>query len=79
MRTNRRAAPPTPEQPELPETPSELATTGGGFPWLIAAGGLVALLAAGVTLWFGRRLALHRERGGDSGEEDTGIEDLMNQ
>ena len=71
--------PPTPEQPELPETPSELATTGGGFPWLIAAGGLVALLAAGVTLWFGRRLALHRERGGDSGEEDTGIEDLMNQ
>ncbi|MEJ6490220.1 hypothetical protein PQI23_10850 [Leucobacter sp. USCH14] len=71
--------PPTPEVPELPGKPSELATTGGGFPWLIAAGGLVALLAAGVTLWFGRRLALHRERGGDSGEEDAGIEELMNQ
>ncbi|GAA2829392.1 hypothetical protein FB468_2785 [Leucobacter komagatae] len=71
--------PPVPEQPGLPEKPSELAVTGGGFPWLIAAGGVVALLAAGVTLWFGRRLALLRERNGYVREEDTGIEDLMNQ
>lgn len=71
--------PPTPEQPGLPEKPSALATTGGGFPWLIAAGGLAALLAAGVTLWFGRRLTLRRERGGYSGEEDTGIEELMSE
>ena len=70
--------PPTPEQPELPKKPSELAVTGGGFPWLIAAGGAVALLAAGFTLWFGRRLALHRQRTDTSRKEDTGIEALMN-
>lgn len=72
--------PPTPEQPELPKKPTELAVTGGsGFPWLIAGGGAVALLAAGVTLWFGRRLALSRERNGYGREEDTGIEELMSE
>ncbi|WP_053382635.1 LPXTG cell wall anchor domain-containing protein [Leucobacter celer] len=72
-------APPTPETPELPKLPPELPVTGGsGFPWLIAAGGAVALLAAGFTLWFGRRLALSREQGGYVREEDEGIEELMN-
>ncbi len=71
--------PPTPETPELPKLPPELAVTGGsGFPWIIAAGGAVALLAAGFTLWFGRRLALYREQGGYVREEDEGIEELMN-
>ncbi len=71
--------PPTPETPDLPKLSPELAVTGGaGFPWLIAAGGAVALLAAGVTLWFGRRLALSREQGGYVREEDEGIEELMN-
>lgn len=71
--------PPTPETPDLPKLPPELAVTGGsGFPWLIAAGGAVALLVAGFTLWFGRRLALCREHGGYVGEEDEGIEELMN-
>ena len=71
--------PPTPEKPDLPKLPPELAVTGGsGFPWIIAAGGAVALLAAGFTLWFGRRLALYREQGGYVREEDEGIEELMN-
>ncbi|WP_336992423.1 hypothetical protein [Leucobacter sp. VD1] len=71
--------PPTPEQPELPKKPTELAVTGGGFPWVIAGGGAAALIAAGITLWFGRRLALYRERNGYVREEDTGIEELMNE
>ena len=70
--------PPTPETPELPKLPPELAVTGAsGFPWLIATGGAVALLAAGFTLWFGRRLALSREQGGYVREEDEDIEELM--
>ncbi|MBL3691079.1 hypothetical protein D3228_14515 [Leucobacter luti] len=72
--------PPTPEVPELPKKPTELAVTGGsGFPWLIGAGGAAALLVAGITLWFGRRLTRLRERVGDVREEDEGIEELMNE
>ena len=54
---------PTPDKPELPELPPELALT-GGTDWGAWAGGIAAvlLLAAGATLWFGRKLALHRER-----------------
>lgn len=74
--------PETPEKPKpvpLPELPPTLAVTGGSNWWpLLAGGGAVALIAAGVTLWFGRRLALHRERNGYVREEDEGIEELLN-
>ncbi len=70
---------PTPDKPELPELPPELALT-GGTDWGAWAGGIAAvlLLAAGATLWFGRKLALHRERMENEGGEVT-IEELMNQ
>jgi LPXTG-motif cell wall-anchored protein len=73
-------APPTPKQPPLPKPPTRLAETGSdGWAGLVWGGIAASLIAAGGTLWFGRRLALHRDRNGHSGEEDTEIEDLMNE
>lgn len=70
--------PPQPEVPPLPEVP-QLATTGGNpFTGLFAGGIALALIATGGTLWFGRRLALYRERNGYIREEDTPIEELFN-
>lgn len=56
--------------PTSTELPPELVVTGAGD-WLplLAGGAAVALIAAGVTLWFGRRLALARERAAATGEE----------
>lgn len=69
-----------------PSGPPSLALTGGGD-WMLPfgiAGGVIAL-AGGLTLWFGRRLAIYRERHGYIREEDQldgmselGIEDLSN-
>lgn len=73
-------APPTPEQPPLPEPPTELAITGGdGWMQLVWGGIALSLIATGGTLWFGRRLALIRERAGSVREEDADIEALMNE
>lgn len=77
------ATPETPtsplEVPELPELPTTLAVTGGSdFGLIIGIGAAVALLAAGVTLWFGRRLALYRERNNNEGKENHELEDLLN-
>lgn len=57
------------DKPGIPPGPPSLAVTGGGWSW---AGILVALMlfATGGTLWFGRRLALHRERTGYVRDED---------
>jgi len=69
---------PTPEP--TPTPPGELAYTGGGdwmLPFGIGAG--VFLLAGIGTLWFGRRLAIYRERNGYIREEDLeygGLEDI---
>lgn len=72
--------PPTPEQPPLPKPPSRLAETGSdGWAGLLGGGIALALIAAGGTLWFGRRLALYRERNGYVREEDATIDDLMNE
>lgn len=73
--------PPTPStpQPPLPKPPTSLAETGSdGWMSLVWGGIAAALLATGGTLWFGRKLALYRERNGYVREEDTGIDDLMN-
>lgn len=71
--------PPTP-QPPLPKPPTSLAETGSdGWMSLVWGGIAAALLATGGTLWFGRRLALYRERNGYVREEDTGIDDLINE
>lgn len=74
---------PVPVTPPPPGPPS-LALTGGGD-WMLPfgiAGGIIAL-AGVLTLWFGRRLAIYRERNGYVREEDQlvgmselGIDDL---
>lgn len=65
---------PTPKTPELPELPVT-----GGSDWLPVGIGLaVALIVTGGVLWFGRRLALHRERTTENSEEVT-IEELLNE
>ncbi|WP_248700385.1 LPXTG cell wall anchor domain-containing protein [Microbacterium azadirachtae] len=74
--------PPTPPvpQPPLPKPPTSLAETGSdGWMSFVWGGIAAALLATGGTLWFGRKLALYRERNGYVREEDTGIDDLMNE
>ena len=55
-----------------------LALTGGGD-WLlpVGIGAGVFTLAGLLTLWFGRRLALHRERTSYVREEDQDFHDLM--
>ncbi|MBU3995135.1 MAG: hypothetical protein KKF42_05070, partial [Actinobacteria bacterium] len=66
---------PVPEVPELPDT---LAVTGGGSWWLpvgIVAG--VMILASGLMLWFGRRLAIYRENNGYVREEDQELYDRL--
>lgn len=66
------------EKPTTPDGPPSLAVTGGGWSWagIIAA---IMLLATGGTLWFGRRLALHREREGYVHDEDLAkdLDDLV--
>ncbi len=61
---------PTPTPPAAPTVP-ELARTGGGD-WLLPLGIVAGLftLAGVTTLWFGRRLAIYRERTGYVREED---------
>ncbi len=62
---------PVPETPETPDLPPSLALTGAGD-WMLPfgiAGGIFAL-AGVLTLWFGRRLAIYRERNGYVREED---------
>lgn len=51
------------EKPVAPPGPPSLAVTGSGWSWagIVAA---LMLIATGGTLWFGRRLALYRERTG---------------
>ena len=69
---------PTPEVPEKPDTPPTLALTGGGDWWLpLGIGGGVFALAGALTIWFGRRLAIHRERTGYIREKDQGFLDLI--
>jgi len=71
---------PTPEIPEKPDTPPSLAVTGGGDWWLpLGIGGGVFALAGALTLWFGRRLAIHRERTGYVREEDQHFLDLISE
>tara|TARA_B100000678_G_scaffold228995_1_gene197100 strand:- start:6357 stop:9332 length:2976 start_codon:yes stop_codon:yes gene_type:complete len=64
--------------PGSPELPPGLALTGGGD-WLlpVGIGAGVFTLAGLLTLWFGRRLALHRERTSYVREEDQDFHDLM--
>lgn len=70
----------TPEPTPTSTPPTQLAYTGGGdwmMPFGIAAG--IFLLAGLGTLWFGRRLAIYRERNGYVREEDMeygGLEDI---
>lgn len=62
---------PTPAAPAPSPSLPELARTGGGD-WMLPVGivaGLFTLAGAG-TLWFGRRLAIYRERTGYVREED---------
>ncbi len=69
---------PTPEVPEKPDTPPSLALTGGGDWWMpLGIGGGIFALAGALTLWFGRRLAIHRERTGYVREEDQDFLDLI--
>ncbi len=64
---------PTPTTPAPTPTPvvPELARTGGGD-WLLPLGIMAGIftLAGACTLWFGRRLAIYRERTGYVREED---------
>jgi len=72
--------PGTPDTPKPPVPPAlpELPVTGGGD-WLpVGIGIAVALIITGGVLWFGRRLALYRERNTEDGEEVT-IEELLNE
>ena len=64
--------------PGSPELPPGLALTGGGD-WMlpVGIGAGVFTLAGLLTLWFGRRLALHRERTGYVRDEDQDFHDLM--
>ena len=57
------------EKPVTPPGPPSLAVTGAGWTWAGIITALV-LLATGATLWFGRRLALYRERTGYVRDED---------
>ncbi|CEI28266.1 Putative uncharacterized protein [Propionibacterium freudenreichii] len=68
--------PPAPEVPGTPDRPTGLAQTGasGVLPLGIAGG--VFALAGALALWFGRRLALYRERNGYVREEDQEFLDL---
>lgn len=67
---------PTPVVPTGPDTPS-LAMTGAGS-WLpLGIGGGVLVLAGALALWFGRRLAIYRERNGYVREEDRDFLDLF--
>ncbi len=62
-----------------PELPPTLAFTGTGD-WLLpfGIGGGILALAGVLTLWFGRRLAIYRERNGYVREEDQAFHDLLN-
>lgn len=68
----------TPTPVPTPELPPGLALTGAGD-WLLpfGIGGGILALAGALTLWFGRRLALYRERNGYVREEDQPFLDLM--
>ena len=72
---------PTPEvpgTPEKPNTPPSLALTGAGDGLLpLGIGGGVLALTGALTLWFGRRLAIYRERNGYVREEDRDFLDLI--
>ena len=61
------------EEPGTPPGPSSLAVTGAGWSWagIIAA---LMLIATGGILWFGRKLALYRERTGYVRDEDLSAE-----
>ncbi|QPE05467.1 hypothetical protein IT882_05415 [Microbacterium schleiferi] len=64
--------------PDSPELPPNLALTGGGdwmLPLGIGAG--VFGLAGVLTLWFGRRLAIYRERNGYVREDDEEFQNLI--
>ena len=69
----------TPTPTPTPELPPGLALTGASD-WLLpfGIGGGILALAGALTLWFGRRLALYRERNGYVREEDQPFHDLMN-
>ena len=64
--------------PGTSELPPGLAFTGGGD-WMlpVGIGGGMILLAGALTLWFGRRLAIYRERNGYVREEDQDFQDLI--
>lgn len=61
------------EKPVTPSGPPSLAVTGAGWSWagIIAA---LMLTATGGILWFGRKLALYRERTGYVRDEDLAAE-----
>lgn len=59
--------------PVIPPLPPVLAYTGSGWTWAGIAAAIV-LLATGAALWFGRRLALYRERTGYVRDEDLAPE-----
>lgn len=61
------------DKPVVPPAPPSLAVTGGGWSWagLVAA---LMLVATGATLWFGRRLAIYRERTGYVRDEELAAE-----
>ncbi|MCS5729449.1 hypothetical protein N1031_06710 [Herbiconiux moechotypicola] len=64
--------------PDTPDLPPGLALTGGGD-WMlpVGIGAGVFTLAGLLTLWCGRRLAIHRERTGYVREEDQDFQNLM--
>ncbi len=68
----------TPIPTPTPTLPPVLALTGVGD-WLLpfGIGGGIIVLAGVLTLWFGRRLAIHRERNGYVREEDQAFHDLF--
>ena len=61
------------EKPGTPPGPPSLAVTGAGWTWAGIITALV-LLSTGGILWFGRRLALYRERTGYVRDEDLADE-----
>ena len=70
--------PVTPLPPAPPALP-ELPVTGGGSEWLPVWIGLaIVLIVPGGVLWFGRRLAIYRERI-DAEDEEVTIEQLLNE
>lgn len=69
--------PVTPLPPAPPALP-ELPVTGGGSEWLPVWIGLaIVLIVTGGVLWFGRKLAIYRERI-DAEDEEVTIEQLLN-